>query len=112
MIPGIPFRQAVVSSDGSYIIVVTVDKGMKDCIAIYNATTGNYLHKVAFKGCNIKVCYPNASMLNTIQTVVDFIHRKLSPLYRYPISHLKSRSFQVKREVFSTSNRSDTFDRF
>lgn len=57
MIPGIPFRQAVVSSDGSYIIVVTVDKGMKDCIGIYNATTGNYLHKVAFKGCNIKVVY-------------------------------------------------------
>lgn len=55
MIPGIPFRQAAVSSDGSYIIVVTVDKCMKDCIGIYNATTGNYMHKVAFKGCNIKV---------------------------------------------------------
>lgn len=58
MIPGIPFRQAVVSSDGTYIIVVTVDKTMKDCIAIYNATTGNYLHKVPFKGCNIKVFHP------------------------------------------------------
>lgn len=59
MIPGIPFRQAAVSSDNSYIIVVTIDKGMKDCIGIYNATSGNYLHKVAFKGCNIKVFSSN-----------------------------------------------------
>lgn len=87
MIPGIAFRQAVVSSDGSYIIVVTVDKGMKDCIGIYNATTGNYLHKVAFKGCNIKVC------VHSIQTMmvekINFDFRKYSPSYHYHINHPK-----------------------
>lgn len=76
MIPGIPFRQAVVTSDGSYIIVVTVDKGMKDCIGIYNATSGNYLHKVAFKGCNIKVSYQTCTYEADDD---DSFHRKLLP---------------------------------
>lgn len=56
MIPGIPFRNAVITADGGYIVVVTIDKANKDCISVFNATNGNHVHKVALKGCNIKVC--------------------------------------------------------
>lgn len=55
MIPGIAFRNAIVTADGSYIVVVTIDKSNKDCISVFNATNGNHLHKVALRGCNIKV---------------------------------------------------------
>lgn len=54
MIPGIAFRNAVVTADGSYIVVVTIDKTNKDCIGIFSASNGNQVHKVALKGCNIK----------------------------------------------------------
>lgn len=55
IIPGIAFRNAIVTADGSYIVVVTIDKSNKDCISVFNATNGNHMHKVALKGCNIKV---------------------------------------------------------
>lgn len=54
MIPGTAFRKAVVTADGQNIIVVTLDKCLRDCIGVYNATTGNHIHKVSLKGCNIK----------------------------------------------------------
>lgn len=60
MIPGIAFRNAIVTADGSYIVVVTIDKSNKDCISVFNATNGNHLHKVALRGCNIKVCFLGA----------------------------------------------------
>lgn len=59
MIPGIPFRNAVITADGGYIVVVTIDKANKDCISVFNATNGNHVHKVALKGCNIKVGQTN-----------------------------------------------------
>ena len=54
MVPGLPFRQSVISSDGTYIIVCTVDKANKDCLAVYNATNGTFISKVLLKGCAIK----------------------------------------------------------
>ncbi|TMW50163.1 hypothetical protein DOY81_004788, partial [Sarcophaga bullata] len=54
MIPGLPFRQAVISSDGTYIIVCSVDKANKDCLAVYNATNGTFISKVLLKACSIK----------------------------------------------------------
>lgn len=53
MIPGIPFRCAVITGD--HIVVATVDKGNKDCIGVYNANNGNHIQKITLKGCNIKV---------------------------------------------------------
>lgn len=54
MIPGIPFRNAVVTSDNSHIVVVTIDKANKDSISVFNAT-GNHVHKIPLRGYNIKV---------------------------------------------------------
>lgn len=54
MIPGIPFRNAVVTSDNSHIVVVTIDKANKDAISVFNAT-GSHVHKIALRGYNIKV---------------------------------------------------------
>lgn len=56
MIPGIAFRSAAVSADSNYIVVVTIDKSNKDCVSVFNASNGNHVHKVALRGCNIKVC--------------------------------------------------------
>lgn len=53
MIPGIPFRNAVVTADASHIVVVTIDKQNKDCIGVFNAI-GNHIHKIALRSCNIK----------------------------------------------------------
>lgn len=55
MIPGIAFRNAIVTADGIHIVVVSVDKSLKDCLSIFNSSTGNHIHKVSLKGCNIKV---------------------------------------------------------
>lgn len=54
-IPGIPFRCAVITADGAHIVVVSVDKGNKDCVSVYSATNGSHIQKITLKGCNIKV---------------------------------------------------------
>lgn len=61
VIPGLAFRQSVMSADGLHIIVCTVDKAGKDCIGVYNALNGSSVCKIPLKGCAIKVgfyrCY-------------------------------------------------------
>ncbi|ALC45346.1 CG10185 [Drosophila busckii] len=42
MITGMPFRQSVITADNAYIVVVTVDKSNKDCLAVYSATNGAF----------------------------------------------------------------------
>ncbi|XP_053968962.1 NACHT and WD repeat domain-containing protein 2 [Anastrepha ludens] len=54
MVPGLPFRQSVISADSAYVIVCTVDKANKDCLAIYSATNGAFVSKILLKGCAIK----------------------------------------------------------
>ncbi|XP_055685545.1 NACHT and WD repeat domain-containing protein 2 [Lutzomyia longipalpis] len=54
MIPGIPFRCAVITADGAHIVVATTDKGNKDAIGVYSATNGAHIQKITLKGCNIK----------------------------------------------------------
>ncbi|XP_059619516.1 NACHT and WD repeat domain-containing protein 2 [Phlebotomus argentipes] len=54
MVPGIPFRCAVITADGMHIVVATTDKGSKDCIGVYSATNGSHIQKITLKGCNIK----------------------------------------------------------
>lgn len=53
-IPGIPFRPAVISSDGAYITVLTLDKNSKEALSVYNAENGTHLHKTSLKGCGVK----------------------------------------------------------
>lgn len=55
MVPGLPFRQSVISADTAYFIVCTVDKANKDCLAVYSATNGTFVSKILLKGCGIKV---------------------------------------------------------
>lgn len=55
MVPGLPFRQSVISADLAYVIVCTVDKANKDCLAVYSATNGTFVSKILLKGCAIKV---------------------------------------------------------
>lgn len=62
MIPGIPFRNAIITSDNSHIVVVTIDKLNKDSISIFN-TNGNYMHKIALRGYNIKVWFVRCAIL-------------------------------------------------
>ncbi|KAI9580289.1 NACHT and WD repeat domain-containing protein 2 [Glossina fuscipes] len=54
LIPGIPFRQSIISADGANIVVCTIDKTNKDCLAVYSATTGSFVTKILLKGCAIK----------------------------------------------------------
>lgn len=54
MIPGLAFRQAVISADAAHIIVCTIDKNNKDCIAVYSASNGTFISKILLKGCPIK----------------------------------------------------------
>lgn len=54
MIAGIPFRNAVVTADNQYIVVVSADKAHKDCINVFGASNGNHIHKIPLRGCNIK----------------------------------------------------------
>ena len=56
-IPGLPFRQSVISADEANIICCAVDKSNKDCISVYNASTGSHVSKILLKGCSIKVRY-------------------------------------------------------
>lgn len=55
MIPGIPFRCAVLTADWQHIVVVAVDKGNKDFIGVYSGSNGSLVQKITLKGCNIKV---------------------------------------------------------
>lgn len=57
VIPGLAFRQSVLSADGLHIIVCTVDKSNKDCIGVYNAHNGSHISKIPLKGCAIKVSW-------------------------------------------------------
>lgn len=54
MIPGVAFRNAVITSDNNHIVVVTIDKQNKDCISVFNMS-GSHVHKIALRGYNIKV---------------------------------------------------------
>lgn len=54
-ITGIPFREAVVTSDEQHIVVPAADKTNRDCILVFNAQTGASIHKISLKSTGIKV---------------------------------------------------------
>jgi NACHT domain- and WD repeat-containing protein len=65
IVPGLPFRSAAISADGAHIVVTTLDKAGRDCISVFNATTGTFIQKITMKGCGIK----------EIQQVVPLPHK-------------------------------------
>lgn len=63
MIPGINFRNAIITADGNHIVVISIDKLNKDCVGVFNAT-GVYVHKVGLRSCNIKEVLTMTAMPN------------------------------------------------
>lgn len=57
IIPGVAFRNAIITADGANFVVVSVDKAMKDCVSVFSANNGSFMHKISLKGCNIKVMF-------------------------------------------------------
>lgn len=54
-ITGVPFRPAVITSDGLYIVAAGADKTLnRDCIFIHNAKTGAFVNRVGLKNSTIK----------------------------------------------------------
>lgn len=56
-ITGIPFRPAVITSDGQHMVLSAADKTNRDCITVYNAKTGALVNRIGLKPCGIKVIY-------------------------------------------------------
>lgn len=63
IIPGIPFRNTIITSDNSHIVVVTIDKANKDSISVFSSS-GNHVHKIPLRGYNIKVYLQKLLLLN------------------------------------------------
>lgn len=54
-ITGVPFKPAVITSDGQNICVCAADKTNRDCVIVHNANTGALVHRIPLKSCGIKV---------------------------------------------------------
>lgn len=52
---GTSFRNVVMTSDNSFLIVPAADKGNRDCVIIYNANTGALINKIPIKLPGFKV---------------------------------------------------------
>lgn len=52
---GVPFRQAVLTSDGAHLVVPAADKGNRDCVIVYNAKTGVLVNRIPIKIPGLKV---------------------------------------------------------
>ncbi|XP_056633882.1 NACHT and WD repeat domain-containing protein 2 [Diorhabda sublineata] len=53
-ITGVPFRPAVVTSDNQHLVMAGADKTNRDCIFVYNALSGTFIHRIGLKMCAIK----------------------------------------------------------
>lgn len=58
-ITGVSFKQAIVTSDNQYLVIIAADKTNRDCIIVHNAQDGNLIHRIPLKGCGIKVRLPH-----------------------------------------------------
>lgn len=52
---GTPFREAVITSDASHLVVPAAEKGTRDCVMVYNAKTGVNISKIPIKLPGFKV---------------------------------------------------------
>ncbi|KAL3270705.1 hypothetical protein HHI36_021233 [Cryptolaemus montrouzieri] len=53
---GVPFRDAIITSDGQHMVLCAADKTNRDCIIVHNAQTGHFEHKISLKQSGIKDC--------------------------------------------------------
>ncbi|CAG9829633.1 unnamed protein product [Diabrotica balteata] len=72
-ITGVPFRPAVVTSDNQHLVMSGADKTNRDCIFVYNAQNGAFVHRIALKMCAIKdvaglVAMPHKGHLVAVMT--------------------------------------------
>ncbi|XP_055907671.1 NACHT and WD repeat domain-containing protein 2 [Eupeodes corollae] len=89
-IPGLPFRQSVISADEAHIISCAVDKSNKDCISVYNALTGSYVSKILLKGCAIKEVIALVPMPHKVQQVAVISSEKGSIMDIKNKKHIRS----------------------
>lgn len=54
MVAGIAFRRAVVTADGTHIVVVSVDRTVRDSLTVFATSNGACVHRVSLRGCSIK----------------------------------------------------------
>ncbi|XP_068157619.1 LOW QUALITY PROTEIN: NACHT and WD repeat domain-containing protein 2 [Drosophila tropicalis] len=90
MLTGMPFRQSVISADNAYIIVVTVDKSNKDCLAVYSATNGAFVSKILLKGCAIKEVFSLVPMPHKANQVAVISSEKGSVMDIKTKKHVRS----------------------
>uniref|UniRef100_A0A6P7FQL4 NACHT and WD repeat domain-containing protein 2 n=1 Tax=Diabrotica virgifera virgifera TaxID=50390 RepID=A0A6P7FQL4_DIAVI len=72
-ITGVPFRPAVVTSDNQHLVMSGADKTNRDCIFVYNAQNGTFVHRIPLKMCAIKdvaglVAMPHKGHLVAVMT--------------------------------------------
>ncbi|XP_072379032.1 NACHT and WD repeat domain-containing protein 2 isoform X1 [Diabrotica undecimpunctata] len=72
-ITGVPFRPAVVTSDNQHLVMSGADKTNRDCIFVYNAQNGAFVHRITLKMCAIKdvaglVAMPHKGHLVAVMT--------------------------------------------
>ncbi|XP_055855708.1 NACHT and WD repeat domain-containing protein 2 [Episyrphus balteatus] len=89
-IPGLPFRQSVISADEAHIICCAVDKSNKDCISVYNASTGSHVSKILLKGCSIKEVIALVPMPHKVQQVAVISSEKGSIMDIKSKKHIRS----------------------
>ncbi|CAH1118502.1 unnamed protein product [Phaedon cochleariae] len=53
-ITGVPFKPAVVTSDNLHLVLAAADKTNRDCVLVYNAQTGSFVHRIPLKSSMIK----------------------------------------------------------
>ncbi|XP_066257781.1 NACHT and WD repeat domain-containing protein 2 [Euwallacea similis] len=85
-ITGVPFREAVMTSDNQHLIIPAADKTNRDCILAHNALNGNLVQRIALKMCGIKdvvglVAMPHKGHLVAVMTtdkgaIIDIRNKK------------------------------------
>lgn len=70
IIPGVPFRNAIITSDNNHIIVVTIDKANKDSVSVFTST-GNHVHKIPLRGYSIKVSFHFSHFLSIYSDILS-----------------------------------------
>lgn len=54
-VPGIPFKEAVISCDNAFIVVLGTDKGQREAVYTFNSKTGELVSKVPLRYSVVKV---------------------------------------------------------
>lgn len=52
---GVAFKEAVITCDSQNIVVTAADKTNRDCLMVYDASTGDAVNRIPLRNCGIKV---------------------------------------------------------